>query len=281
MAGCASLLVTVASGKGGTGKTTVAVNLAVALGDVTLLDCDVEEPNAHTLLHPPTFESTPVTVPTPVVDQDSCSHCGACADFCQFNAIFVGKTKTIVYEELCHSCGGCAMVCPTHAISERPRRVGWVHTANIDGIRLVYGELKIGEPVATSVIRAVKAEAGSGDVVVDAPPGTACPVIESIRGSDFVVLVSEPTPFGVHDLSMTVEVISTLGIPYGVIVNRAGIGDDRLHQFCRENDIPVLMEIPFERRIAELYSAGIPFVRGDAEWRRRFREMFEQIREMV
>ena len=271
-----------ASGKGGTGKTTVAVNLALAISPEKLLDCDVEEPNVHTLLHPTEIHTSDVTVPTPVVDQDKCTLCGKCAEFCQFNAIFVGKTKTMVYNEMCHSCGGCALVCPEGAITETPRPIGKIHESTIDGITLSYGELSIGEPIATNLIHAVKEHIVPEKVnILDAPPGTACPVIETMRASDFLILVTEPTPFGLHDLSMAVDVVRGLGIPFGVIINRAGIGDDGVEEYCKQEEIPILLEIPFDRHIAELYSRGVPFVREMPEWHQRFKDMYIHIERLI
>jgi MinD superfamily P-loop ATPase len=276
------LIITVASGKGGTGKTTVAVNLALSIGDVNILDCDVEEPNAHTLLNLGVVETTEVLLPTPVVDQDACTLCGKCGEFCEFNAIFVGKKKVVVYPEICHSCGGCKLVCPEQAITEVGRVIGKIHQTKVKSNRLVYGELKIGEPLATPIIKAVKKEMNpEGINILDAPPGTACPVIETMEESDFLVLVTEPTPFGLHDLVMAVDVVKQLGIPHGVIVNRAGIGDDSVQEFCRENEIPILMEIPFDREIAELYSRGVPFVEMMPEWRGQFLELFELIKRLI
>lgn len=271
-----------ASGKGGTGKTTVAVNLALSLGSTNLLDCDVEEPNVHTLLQPTGLQTTSVTVPTPLVDQEKCTLCGKCADFCQFNAIFVGKTKTLIYNEMCHSCGGCSLVCSEDAITEIPRPIGSIHQSTIGNIHLIYGELSIGEPIATTLIQAVKKHIDPDKMnILDAPPGTACPVIETMRESDFVVLVTEPTPFGLHDLSMTVDVVKELKIPFGIIINRAGIGDRNVEEFCKLNEIPILMEIPFDRHIAELYSRGIPFTKEMPEWCQRFKELFLQVERLI
>jgi MinD superfamily P-loop ATPase len=277
------LIITVASGKGGTGKTTVAVNLALSIGSSRVLDCDVEEPNVHTLLHPTELQTSSVTVPTPSVDQDKCTLCGKCAEFCQFNAIFVGKTKTMIYEEMCHSCGGCKLVCPEDgAITEVERPIGKIHQSFIDDTHLVYGELSIGEPIATTLIQAVKEQIKTDAInILDAPPGTACPVIETMRESDYLVLVTEPTPFGLHDLSMAVDVVRELEIPFGVIVNRAGIGDDSVEVFCKKNDIPILLEVPFNRQIAELYSRGIPFVKEMPEWRQQFNDLYKHIVDLI
>jgi len=276
------LIITVASGKGGTGKTTVAVNMALSIGHVNLLDCDVEEPNVHTLLKAGVVRTKEVLLPTPVVDQEACTLCGKCGEFCEFNAIFVGKKKVVVYPEICHSCGGCKLVCPERAIEEVGRVIGKIHQTDVQSIHLVYGELKIGEPLATPIIKAVKkALSPEGINILDAPPGTACPVIETMEESDFLVLVTEPTPFGLHDLAMAVDVVKQLGIPHGVIVNRAGIGDSSVQEYCNENEIPILMEIPFDREIAELYSRGIPFVERMPEWRTQFLGLFESIKGLM
>ncbi|MFX1578408.1 MAG: ATP-binding protein [Promethearchaeota archaeon] len=276
------MIITVASGKGGTGKTTVAVNLALSLGSTYLLDCDVEEPNAHTLLHPTKLKTASVTVLTPSVSQDKCTLCGNCAEFCQFNAIFVGKTKTMIYEEMCHSCGGCKLVCPDDAITEVERPIGKIHQSSVEHTHLVYGELSIGEPIATTLIHAVKEHVQLEEInILDAPPGTACPVIETMKESDYLILVTEPTPFGLHDLSMAVDVVRELQIPFGVIINRAGIGDMQVEEFCRKSNIPILLEIPFDRQIAELYSRGIPFVQEMSEWRQKFKELYSHIMELI
>lgn len=276
------LIITVASGKGGTGKTTVAVNLALSIGDVNILDCDVEEPNVHTLLKPSGIVTRDVMLPTPVVDQEVCTLCGKCGEFCEFNAIFVGRKKVVVYPEICHSCGGCKLVCPEKAITEVGRTIGKVHETKVDSIDVVYGELEIGEPLATPIIKAVKKLIEPNEInILDAPPGTACPVIETMEESDFLVLVTEPTPFGLHDLAMAVDVVKKLGIPHGVVINRAGIGDDSVQQYCREMEIPILMEIPFDRGVAELYSRGVPFVQRMPEWKERFVELFAKARGMM
>jgi len=272
--------IAVASGKGGTGKTSVVVNLALALGEAQVLDCDVEEPNAHILLKPEVESISPVEVLVPHILEDRCDYCGDCARFCQYHALFIAGETALVFPELCHSCGGCSIVCPRDAIIEEPRQIGRVYRGSAGGVDLVYGELEVGEPMAIPVVAAVKKHMREGGtVILDAPPGAACPVVETIHGSDFCLLVTEPTPFGLHDLKVAVEIVRQLGIPLGVVVNFSGIGDRGVYDFCEEQRIPIMMEIPFDRRIAELYSKGVPFVEAMTEWRRRFKKLADRMRE--
>jgi len=268
--------VVVASGKGGTGKTSVAVNLALSVGADQVLDCDVEEPNVHIFLKLGEKESHPVELLVPRIIEEKCTHCRKCAEFCQYNALFVAGETAMVFPELCHSCGGCRLVCPEEAIEEVTRMIGKIFKGQADGVELVYGELNIGEPLAVPIISKVKEQAKEeGLVILDAPPGSACPVVESVHGSDFCLLVTEPTPFGLHDLKVATEVVKQLGVPLGVVVNFAGVGDRGVYEFCEEQGIPVLMEIPFDRRIAELYSRGVPFTEEMTEWRERFQALLE------
>ena len=276
------MIIAVASGKGGTGKTTVAVNMALSLENVQLLDCDVEEPNVHLLLNPKINETKPVYALTPKVNEEICDHCGKCAEFCQNNAIFVSSEKVLIFPELCNSCGGCVIVCPRKAISEEQRKSGTLKFGSTGDLEIVYGELEVGEPMAVPVIREVKKNIESGKtVILDSPPGTSCPVIETVKGSDFCVLVTEPTPFGLHDLKITVQVLKDMKIPFGVVVNRAGIGDKKVYKYCGENNIPVLLEIPYQRKIAELYSKGVPFSLEMPEWKEKFRTLFDEIRKLA
>ena len=276
------MIIAVASGKGGTGKTSVAVNMALSIEKVQFLDCDVEEPNAHVLLKPQITRTEPVYLQVPVVNEKLCDHCGKCADFCQFNAIFVSPEKVLIFHELCHSCGGCAIVCPMKAISEEQHRVGTLKFGSAGDLELVYGELEVGEPMAVPVIREVKRQIKSSKtVILDSPPGTSCPVIETVKGSNFCILVTEPTPFGLHDLKITVEVLENMEIPFGVVVNRAGIGDKKVYEYCREKGIPILLEIPYQRKIAELYSRGIPFSLEMPKWKEKFQNLADKVRKLA
>jgi MinD superfamily P-loop ATPase len=272
------MILSIASGKGGTGKTTVAVNLALSLGDVQLLDCDVEEPDAHIFLNPSIEKEIPAVIPVPRVDKAKCTHCGKCGEVCEFHAIVVVKDVVLNFDELCHGCGACSYICPEGAISEVERQIGTIQIGKAGEIGFVQGILNIGEPMASPLIKKEKTFIRNpGTVILDAPPGTSCPVIETVRGSDFCLLVTEPTPFGLNDLELAVGMADKLGVPMGVVVNRADVGDRGVWDFCSEKDIPILMEIPMDQRIAELYSRGIPFANEMEEYRSAFRELFEKI----
>lgn len=283
------MIISIASGKGGTGKTTVAVNLALSLDAVQLLDCDVEEPNVHLFLNPVIDQEMPAYIPVPSIDESSCNFCGLCREVCAYHAIVVfppseaGKTgSTLVFPHLCHGCGACALLCPQRAITEINKDVGTVAVGKSGQVQFAHGVLKVGEVMAPPLIRQVKRYVQpERTVIIDAPPGTSCPVIAAVKGSDYCVLVTEPTPFGLHDLELAVEVIKKLGIPFGVVINRADIGDDKTETFCRDNDIPVLMRIPFDREIAVLYSRGIPLVNEKPQYREQFKGMFARIKESI
>jgi MinD superfamily P-loop ATPase len=276
------MILSIASGKGGTGKTTVATNLALSLETVQLLDCDVEEPDAHIFLKPVIEKEIPATVPVPRVDKTKCTHCGKCGEVCEFHSIVVVKDMVLNFDELCHGCGACAYVCPEDAITEVERQIGTIRLGKAGEIGFVEGILNIGEPMASPLIKKEKAfMRNPGTVILDAPPGTACPVIETVGGSDFCLLVTEPTPFGLNDLELAVGLAAKLGVPVGVVVNRADVGDRGVWDFCEEKDIPILMEIPMDQHIAELYSRGIPFVTEIQGYRVAFRELFEKIEALV
>jgi MinD superfamily P-loop ATPase len=281
------------SGKGGTGKTTVSVNLAVAAAlsgmRTEYVDCDVEEPNGHIFLRPDLGDVRPVEIMIPEVDGDLCTGCGECAGICGFNAIAVLAGRTLVFPELCHSCGGCRRACPGGAITEVPRETGTLMKGGAvlaDGedrganLGYVGGKLNIGEAMAVPVIRAVKgAISGAPLTVVDAPPGVACPMVESVRGSDMVILVAEPTPFGLHDLGIAVEAARDLEIPAAVIINRSDSGDGGVRDFCREEGVEILAEIPDSREVAAIYSRGGIVALEDKEYGERMKDLLSKIME--
>ena len=277
------MIVSVASGKGGTGKTLVATSLALSLEDqVQLLDCDVEEPNAHVFLKPNFTKSESVYVRIPRVDEEKCTYCGKCSEVCAYNAIAAMKKKVLVFPELCHGCGACSYLCPEDAISEVGKEVGIVEIGHSDSIQFAHGKLNVGEVMAPPVIRKVKEHANhEGTVIIDVSPGTSCPVVESIRGSDFCLLVTEPTPFGLNDLILAVEVLRKLDIPCGVVLNRVGVGDRKVEEYCLKENIPILLTIPLDNQIAGYYSRGIPLVESIPEWRGRFLELFDRVRGMA
>lgn len=270
------MILAVASGKGGTGKTTVAVNLAKVAGSpIQLLDCDVEAPNAHLFVDGPVTRHGEVTIPVPEVDPSRCDGCGKCSQFCQFHAIVSLGTTPLVFPELCHGCGGCALICSRHAIREHPRRIGVLEERRVGDITLVQGCLDVGVALAPPLIRGVKALLRAGSpAILDAPPGTSCPVVTTLLGTDFVVLVTEPTRFGLHDLTLAVAMVRELQIPFGVVINRLGLGDEGVHRFCREEGIPILLEIPDDRRIAEAYARGRIIVDALPEYRKPFEALW-------
>jgi MinD superfamily P-loop ATPase len=253
--------IAVASGKGGTGKTTVATNLAYVASrngqSVAYLDCDVEEPNGHIFLKPQIARATPVGVRIPRVDEAACTRCGRCGDICQYSAIVPMDKAVLVFPELCNGCGACSLACPAGAIREVLHETGVVEVGSAGAIGFVHGRLKIGQARATPVVRAVRQARPEAELaILDAPPGTSCPVIESVRGCDLVVLVTEPTPFGLHDLKLAVEMVRAVSLPFAVVVNRSDVGDGRVRSYCDASDIDVLAEVADDRRIATAYSRG-------------------------
>jgi MinD superfamily P-loop ATPase len=279
------MIIAVASGKGGTGKTLVATSLALSLSDnykIQLLDCDVEEPNANILLHLAINQSQRVYIPIPKVAEAKCTYCGKCAEVCAYNAIAVIKEKVLVFPELCHGCGACSYLCPESAITEEGREIGVVERGDSENLELIQGKLNVGEAMAPPVIREVKKYIDPANIIiVDVPPGTSCPVIEAVKGGDFCLLVTEPTPFGLNDLSLAVEMVRKLGIPCGVIINRVGVGDEEVERYCHKEGIPILLKIPLDRKIALLYSKGIPLVEGMTEWREEFLRLFQDIKDIL
>lgn len=277
------MILSIASGKGGTGKTTIAVNLARVLGrKARLLDCDVEEPNAQLFINAVLGNPVPVTTPVPAVDEDACTMCGECGDLCRFKAIVIVGTSLLTFPELCHSCGGCWEVCSVGAVSQAQRELGVIEEGTSGELEFAHGRLRVGEAMAPPLVRAVRERMGTREVtIIDAPPGTSCPVIAAMRDTDFVLLVTEPTPFGLHDLCMAMDLAAELEVPAAVIINRSGPTDALIEDECRARGIPVLLKIPFERRIAEAYSRGEPLSEAFPEYSEKLRQVWHQVREEV
>lgn len=273
------MIISIASGKGGTGKTTVATNLALSLnGDVNLLDCDVEEPNAHLFIKPTIDKVESVSTFIPEIDDAKCTLCRKCTDICRFSALAVAGKSVLVFPEMCHSCEGCIEVCPEGAITASMRELGVMESGRCGDLGFYAGRMRVGEAMSPPLIKKVRSKERERDItIIDAPPGTSCPVIAAMKGSDFVLMVTEPTPFGLHDLKLAVEAVKVLGIPSGLVINRADMGDDGVKEYAKAENIPVLLEIPFERKIAEAYSRGIPIVEAFPTWAVKFRVLYEKI----
>jgi MinD superfamily P-loop ATPase len=276
------MIISVGSGKGGTGKTTVSTNLALSIDDIQFFDFDVEEPNSNLFLKTDIFDSEKVNVMIPEIDKDKCDFCGKCSEFCRYNALAVVKKEVLVFPELCHSCGGCDLVCPKNAITYKMRPIGKIEHGKKEKIDFYQAFLNIGEAQAIPVLKALKKKIDKDkDIIIDAPPGTACPFVETVETSDYCILVTEPTPFGLNDLKIAVETVRLLNVPFGVIINRDGVGDNKVELFCQQERIPILAKIPQSEEIAKMYSDGKPFVKEISNWEHEFKKVFVEIKEEV
>ncbi len=276
------MLVTIASGKGGTGKTTVAVNLAVAAAaaglPVTLLDCDAEDPDCHIFLRPEDLTLEPFAVEVPAFARDLCDFCGRCGEVCRFNAVAALKDDVLIFPEVCHSCGGCWEVCPRGALKPAPRVVGEIRRGSARGVAFVEGRLTVGERTPVPIIREVKRRAAKdGLTIADAPPGTACPMVAAARGSDVVLLVTEPTPFGLYDLKLAAAVARELGLSRAVFVNRAGEGEEELRAYCAAEGLEIWGTLADDRRVAELYAGAGLIVDELPRYRRVFEDLLARL----
>ena len=277
------MIISIASGKGGTGKTTVSTNLALSIDqEVQLLDCDVEEPNVHLFLNPIIEKNEPVLAPVPQIDLEKCTFCKKCMDICRYGAIAVLKKDVLTFDNLCHSCGGCFEVCPEDAIIEKKRSLGEIEHGKAGKISFIHGRLDIGQVMVPPIIKKVRSYSDPESVtIIDAPPGTSCPVIAAMSKADFILLVTEPTPFGLHDLKLAVETVKILGLPHGLVINRAGLGNDEVKNYANREGIPILMEIPFDKKIAQIYSKGEMIVDRLPEYKEKFQILFGKIRQLV
>ncbi|OGC22837.1 (4Fe-4S)-binding protein [candidate division WOR-1 bacterium RIFOXYB2_FULL_42_35] len=277
------MIISVASGKGGTGKTTIATSLAFAIGNnVQLLDCDVEEPNAHIFINPQNVKTEQVFVLVPRVDETLCNYCGKCSGVCEFNAIAVANKKVLIFDNLCHACGGCKLLCPQKAITEIRRVVGKIETGERQGVELISGVLNVSEAMAIPVISAVKNKINrQKTVIIDASPGTSCPMVAAVKGSDFCLLVTESTPFGLHDLSLAYEVTKKMGIPTGLVINKYDSSFTQLEDYCQKEKLAILLKIPEDRQIAEAYSKGLNLVEVFPEHKEKFLEVMKLIESRI
>lgn len=275
------MIIAVASGKGGTGKTSVSVSLAKALADsnkkISLLDCDVEEPNAHLLLECREISRSEFNVKIPSLDLSRCTGCGKCAEICEFNCIAIVKKRAVIFPDICHSCGGCSLVCPEKCIKETDSKTGEILEYNAGIIHLVQGILDIGKAMAPPLIREVKKMAREEIVLIDSPPGTSCPMVTAVGGADYVILVTEPTPFGLHDMTLAVETLRKMKMNFGVIINRADSGDDRVEKYCANENIEVIIRIKESIDAARAYSKGIPLYDALPEFKQEFISGIEKI----
>ena len=272
------MILSVASGKGGTGKTTVATNLALSLGNVQFLDCDVEAPNAYLFLKPILTETKPVYSSFPKLIEEKCSFCGICSEVCEWNAIAVVGKKWLLFPELCHSCSACWELCPEKALLKGEKELGVIEKGTAGEIDFIQGKLTVGQATTTPLIKAVKKESGgNNNVIIDVAPGTACSMVEAVKDSDVCLLVTEPTPFGLNDLVLAVGVLGEFNIPCAVVINRSNVGDDKVDNFCKKAKIPILLRIPLDKEIARAYSKGEALIHCNRSWKDTFTQLFLDI----
>lgn len=280
----ADLKISVLSGKGGTGKTTVSVNLSVTIENSMYVDCDVEEPNGYLFLNPIIYEEKPVNVMVPEINYDRCVLCGDCVKACRFGALAKIGKEILVFDHLCHSCEVCFEICPHNAITEKYKQIGMVRKGKSLNVEFIEGRLSTGEATGVPILKEIHGIIKDSDkkiAIVDSPPGTSCSVIHSIKGSDICLLVTEPTPYGLHDLNLAVKLVESMNMPMAVIINKSGEGDELIERYCDEKRIKVLAKIPFKKELAEAYSKGKLLVDFDDEIKKIFKKLSDDIMELV
>lgn len=274
--------IVIASGKGGTGKTAVATNLAASIDNASLFDCDVEEPNAHLFFSLKLEKVEDVCLRIPIIDEKNCTLCKKCSDFCEYNALATLPSHVLFFPELCHGCGGCTLVCPEGAIHEGKRSIGVLEKGAFEDVMFYRGVLNVGEAMATPVIKALKKKIDDDkNTILDAPPGNACPMVETVRNVDYCILVTEPTPFGLYDLKLAVNVVKKLDVPFGVIINKDDTRDKGVENLCKQQGISILMRIPHSKEIASLYSQGKLFSLEMQGWKEKFQRLFSDLEESI
>ena len=274
--------IAVLSGKGGTGKTFISVNLACVTENAVYVDCDVEEPNGHLFFKPEITEKQSVSVNIPEWDKTKCTFCRKCVDFCRYNALAMIKEKLYVFNEVCHSCGGCMILCPQKAITEKPREIGVVETGKSDDVTVLTGCLNTGEVSGVPVIKALLEKLdGISDTIIDCPPGSACVVMESIKKADYCILVAEPTLFGVHNFQMVYELVKQFKKPFGAVLNKCIDGENPAENFCIENSIPILSKFPYNDELAKINSSGLIAARENVKFAEQFRQLLSAVKEAV
>lgn len=282
------MIIAVASGKGGTGKTTVSASLAQVWGaPVVAVDLDVEEPNLHLFLRPEINSRQQAWLEVPRVVEGACTACGACSELCQFKAISLLGDVLLTFPEMCHGCGGCLAVCPSGALTPDQRELGEILWGRAEGVGFLSGRLRVGEAMSPPLMRQVRQALavlladGGRDAIVDSPPGVSCPAVNAVMDADAILLVTEPTPFGLHDLALAREAFTPLGKPMAAVINRAGLGDDRVREFCQREGLPILAEIPFARRAAEAYARGQVLASVSDEYRDLFADLAQDLRRLA
>ena len=263
--------IAILSGKGGTGKTTVSTNLAKVMG-CRYVDCDVEEPNGAIFLKPNITETRDIQIPIPIIDEEKCTGCKKCVDICQFNALALVKQNVMLFEKLCHGCGACTIICPVSAISEQGRSVGKIDIGKYEDNEFFSGTLNISEPMAGPIISQLKHLIDDNPTIIDCSPGSSCNVVKAVQDADYAILVTEPTAFGLHDLKIAVELVRKMSIPFGIIINRVSEDDNLISRYCDNENITILGTIPFDRKIAVLYSYGSLLIED-----KTYKQIFEDI----